>query len=233
MTDGHIVLQQVWKIYQMGEVEVLALREVDLNIQSGEFLAIAGPSGSGKSTMMNLVGCLDIPTRGRIFLDGEDIAKMSESQLATVRGRKIGFVFQQFNLIPTLTALENVMLPLDFQDADASKAKERAAELLELVGLGDRMHHLPSQLSGGQMQRVAIARSLAVDPEIILADEPTGNLDSKTGQFIMNLLGKIHREEGKTVIIVTHDLDLVKHAQRTIHLKDGQIEKIHHGGQEQ
>lgn len=227
-----IKLEKVWKIYQMGEVEVPALRGVDLSIKRGEFLAIAGPSGSGKSTMMNLVGCLDVPTKGQVLLDGENIASMSESTLAATRGRKIGFVFQQFNLIPTLTALENVMLPLDFQDVDTKTAKTKAAELLKLVGLGDRISHLPSQLSGGQMQRVAIARSLAVDPEIILADEPTGNLDSKTGQFIMNLLGKIHGEDGKTVIIVTHDLDLVKHAQRIIHLKDGQIEKIRHGGQE-
>lgn len=231
--DNIIELKGVWKIYEMGEVDVLALKDVDLNIKRGEFLAIAGPSGSGKSTMMNLVGCLDLPTKGQILLDGENIASMSESTLATIRGRKIGFVFQQFNLIPTLTALENVMLPLDFQDVDTKTAKNKAVELLKLVGLGDRTHHLPSQLSGGQMQRVAIARSLAVDPEIILADEPTGNLDSKTGQFIMNLLGKIHKEDGKTVIIVTHDLDLVKHAQRTIHLKDGEVEKILHGGQEQ
>ncbi len=221
-----IRLKDVWKIYQMGEVEVHALRGIDLVIKKGEFLAIAGPSGSGKSTMMNLVGCLDLPTKGHIFLDGEDIARMSESRLATIRGKKIGFVFQQFNLIPTMTALENVMLPLDFQDADGYAAQSRAAELLELVGLGDRMHHLPSQLSGGQMQRVAIARSLAVDPEIILADEPTGNLDSKTGQFIMDLLSKIHRKEGKTIIIVTHDLNLVKYARQIVHLKDGKVDKI-------
>lgn len=224
--DAIIRLKDVWKIYQMGEVEVPALRGIDLAIKKGEFLAIAGPSGSGKSTMMNLVGCLDLPTKGHIFLDGEDIARMSESTLATVRGKKIGFVFQQFNLIQTMTALENVMLPLDFQDVDANAAQSRAAELLELVGLGDRMHHLPSQLSGGQMQRVAIARSLAVDPEIILADEPTGNLDSKTGQFIMDLLSRIHREEGKTVIIVTHDLTLVTYARKIVHLKDGQVDRI-------
>ncbi|MBN2331143.1 MAG: ABC transporter ATP-binding protein [Candidatus Aenigmarchaeota archaeon] len=210
----------------MGAVQVPALRGIDLDVRKGEFLAIAGASGSGKSTMMNLVGCLDMPTKGRILLDGEDIVEMSESRLSQTRGQKIGFIFQQFNLIPTLNALENVMLPLAFQDEDDSEARKISERLLKLVGLEDRMNHLPSQLSGGQMQRVAIARSLAVDPEIILADEPTGNLDSKTGGFIMDFLRKMHEDDDKTVIMVTHDLNLVKSAGRVAFLKDGMIQSI-------
>jgi len=178
-----IQLNDVWKVYQMGEVEVPALRGINIDVEQGEFLAIAGPSGSGKSTMMHIVGCLDMPTKGNIFLDGDDIESFRESRLSQIRGQKIGFIFQQFYLIPTLTALENVMLPLSFQDFDDSYSKTKAEDLLRLVGLHDRMKHLPTQLSGGQRQRVAIARSLAVDPEIILADEPTGNLDSKTGHL--------------------------------------------------
>jgi putative ABC transport system ATP-binding protein len=177
---------------------------------------------------MNLIGCLDLPSKGKIRLDGTDIATLRESQLAQIRGKKIGFVFQQFNLIPTLTALENVMLPLEFQEVDSRKARETALELLKLVGLGERVRHLPSQLSGGQQQRVAIARALALDPDIILADEPTGNLDSKTGEFVMNLLAEIHREDTKTIILVTHDFYLVKRAERVVYLKDGKIERIEH-----
>jgi len=221
-----IQLEGVWKVYQMGDVQVPALRGVDLEIERGEFLAIAGASGSGKSTIMNLIGCLDLPTRGRIFLGGVDIAGFDESQLAQIRGRKIGFVFQQFNLIPTLTALENVMLPLEFQNADTSTARKKALELLNLVGLGERVHHLPSQLSGGEQQRVAISRALTVDPEIILADEPTGNLDSKTGEFILDFLSEIHRKDSRTIIIATHDLHLLKRAERVVYLKDGKIERI-------
>jgi putative ABC transport system ATP-binding protein len=226
--DTVIQLDAVWKIYQMGDVQVQALRGIDLEIARGEFLAIAGASGSGKSTMMNLIGCLDLPSKGKIRLDGTDIATLRESQLAQIRGQKIGFVFQQFNLIPTLTALENVMLPQEFQDVDSRKARETALELLKLVGLGDRVRHLPSQLSGGQQQRVAIARALAVDPDIILADEPTGNLDSKTGEFVMKLLAEIHRKDTKTIILVTHDFYLVKRAERVVYLKDGKIERIEH-----
>ena len=226
MNKAIIDLSGVWKTYRMGQVDVHALRGIDLKVRKGEFLTIAGPSGSGKSTIMNLVGCLDLPSRGEIFLDGQNIAGFRESRLAQTRGKKIGFVFQQFNLIPTLTALENVMLPLEFQDSEPSNARKRAESLLELVDLGDRLHHLPSQLSGGQMQRVAIARALSVNPEIILADEPTGNLDSKTGRFIMEFLGKIHNEEGKTIIVVTHDLNLVGYADRVVHLKDGMVERI-------
>ncbi len=225
MTKPIITLKNVWKVYQMGEVEVSALKGIDLKVKKGEFLAIAGASGSGKSTMMNLVGCLDVPTKGMIFLNEDNIADMEESHLAHMRGQKIGFIFQQFNLIPTLNALENVMLPLGFQDEEDSKAKERAVKLLKMVGLEDRMKHLPSQLSGGQMQRVAIARSLSVNPEIILADEPTGNLDSKTGGFILEFLKKMHDDDGKTIIMVTHDHNLAKFADRVIYLKDGEIER--------
>jgi len=226
MPKSMITLKDVWKTYNVGEVDVHALRGVSLEVKKGEFAAIVGPSGSGKSTMMNMVGCLDLPSSGQVFLDGDDIQGFSESRLASTRGRKIGFVFQQFNLIPTLTALENVMLPLEFQDMDASSSRERALELLNLVDLQDRAKHLPSQLSGGEMQRVAIARSLSSDPEIILADEPTGNLDSKTGEFILGFLDKIHRKEGKTIIVVTHDMSLARHAERIIHIKDGKIDNI-------
>lgn len=220
---GQIIrLENVWKVYRMGKVDVNALRGVTFTIQKGEFVAITGASGSGKSTMMNLVGCLDRPTKGRIFLDGVDISSFSESRLAETRGRKIGFVFQQFNLIPTLNALENVMLPMEFQDSSHAEIKARAKMLLEQVGLGDRIGHKPSELSGGQSQRVAMARSLANDPEVILADEPTGNLDSKTGEYIMNLLCGLHKE-GKTVIMVTHDAKLVNYAKRVIKLKDGEV----------
>lgn len=228
MKDTIIRLENVSKIYQMGDVEVPALKEVNLEVKRGEFLAISGPSGSGKSTMMNLVGCLDLPTEGTIFLDGDNIAELRESSLSQIRGKKIGFIFQQFNLLPTLTALENVMLPLELQDVDSKTAKEKALAVLKMVGLGDRVEHLPTQLSGGQQQRVAISRALAIDPEIILADEPTGNLDSKTGEFIMEFLSKIHKEKKKTIIMITHDLHLVKRAERVVYLKDGKIEKIIH-----
>lgn len=220
-----IKLENVWKIYEMGEVRVNALRGVTLEINSRDFVAITGASGSGKSTMMNLVGCLDLPSKGTIFLDGRDISKLSESELAQIRGRKIGFIFQQFNLIPNLSALENVMLPMEFQDLPIENARKRATDLLNMVELGDRMHHLPSQLSGGEQQRVAIARSLSNDPEVVLADEPTGNLDSKSGSDVIDLLKDLWRKEGKTIIMVTHDLNLAGRAKRKIQLKDGQITK--------
>jgi putative ABC transport system ATP-binding protein len=223
--DTIIELKDVWKVYGMGEVEVHALRGVDLTVRRGEFVIIAGASGSRKSTLMNLVGCLDVPSKGSVCLDGDDISSLRESELAQARGRKIGFIFQGFNLIPTLSALENVMLPLSFQDVDDAVAKKKAEGLLGLVGLGDRMKHRPSQLSGGQMQRVAIARALATDPEIILADEPTGNLDSKTGRFIMDFLVKIHADEGKTLIMVTHDMGLAECAERVVYLRDGLVER--------
>ncbi|MBI2658705.1 ABC transporter ATP-binding protein [Candidatus Woesearchaeota archaeon] len=220
-----IKLENVWKIYEMGEVKVKALQGLDLDVKEGEFLAIMGPSGSGKSTAVNMIGCLDVPSKGKIMLDAHDISKLSESDLAQIRGRKIGFIFQQFNLIPTLTALENVALPIVFQSVDRETRTKRAAKLLEIVELGDRMEHKPSELSGGQQQRVAIARALANDPEVILADEPTGNLDSSTGETVMGFLQKLNRKEGKTIILVTHDKNVAKHADRIEFLKDGRVIK--------
>lgn len=221
-----IELKNVWKTYQMGENKVHALSGITLQVMSGEFLAIMGPSGSGKSTCMNMVGCLDRPSTGQVLLDGQDISKMTESKLAQIRGQKIGFIFQKFNLINTMTAKENVMLPLIFQEWDYEKRNKRAEELLKLVDLGDRMDHKPSELSGGQQQRVAIARALAVDPEVILADEPTGNLDTKTGNTFMDFLKKLNKEEGKTIIMVTHDMPTARFARRVEILQDGKIVDI-------
>lgn len=221
-------LQNLWKIYHLGEVPVNALKGINIKVYRGDFIIILGKSGSGKSTLMNMIGALDIPTRGKIFLDGKDILHFDESTLAQVRGRKIGFVFQQFNLMPVLTAAENVSLPMLFQDKSSQERKQRADELLKLVGLEKREKHRPSELSGGEQQRVAIARALANDTEIILADEPTGNLDSNTGLQIMNLLKKLHEEQGKTIILVTHDINLIKYAHRTIYLKDGLVVSDNH-----
>jgi putative ABC transport system ATP-binding protein len=184
-----------------------------------------GPSGSGKSTCVNMVGALDIPTKGHIYLDCKDISKLHESDLAQIRGRKIGFIFQQFNLIPTLTALENVMLPMMFQNKPRDERIERAKHLLDIVSLSDRINHKPNELSGGQQQRVAIARALSNDPDVVLADEPTGNLDSRTGHQVISMLTKLHEEEGKTIIMVTHDQEVADHADRVEFLKDGQIIK--------
>jgi putative ABC transport system ATP-binding protein len=223
--DTIIKLENVCKTYKMGDVEVKALSGVSMEIGRGEFVAIQGPSGSGKSTAMNMVGCLDIPTTGRIFLEHHNISHLHESDLAQIRGKKIGFIFQQFNLIPTLTALENVMLPMIFQNTSREHRLKRATELLELVELKDRMNHKPSEMSGGQQQRVAIARALANDPEVILADEPTGNLDSRTGTNVMEFLQKLHKEKGKTIIMVTHDSNLAKFADRIEFLKDGALIK--------
>ncbi|MCD4814773.1 MAG: ABC transporter ATP-binding protein [Methanosarcinales archaeon] len=219
-------LEDVWKIYQMGEIEVPALKGVTVEIRKSDFVAIIGASGSGKSTMMNLIGCLDIPSKGRILLKDQDISQLSESDLATFRGKTIGFIFQQYNLIPTMTAFENVMLPLEFQEIDDKIASKRAEEILAFLGLADKIHHRPSQLSGGQQQRVSIARCLVTDPEIILADEPTGALDSVTGKNIIEMLHRFWREEGKTIIMVTHDQNLAKYANTTIELKDGEIIRI-------
>ena len=225
MKDVIIRLEDVWKTYEMGDVKVNALQGVSMMIKDGEFVAIMGPSGSGKSTMMNMVGALDIPTKGRIYLDRKNIAHLHESDLAQIRGRRIGFIFQQFNLIPTLSALENVMLPMAFQGKPLEERKKRAAKLLGMVGLGDRLDHKPTELSGGQQQRVAIARALSNDPEVVLADEPTGNLDSVTGEKFMSFLCELNRKEGKTIIMVTHDEDTAKYADRTEYLKDGKIIK--------
>ena len=223
MDDTLIAFRDVWKTYQMGEIQVNALKEVKAEFGKGEFTAIIGPSGSGKSTMMNLVGCLDVPSKGEIFLKSENIARLDESDLATLRGKTIGFIFQQYNLIPGMTALENVLLPLEIQEIDDDIAEKRAKELLTLVGLSDKMKNKPTQLSGGQQQRVSIARALASDPDIILADEPTGALDSVTGKEVMTMLYRLWKEKGKTVIMVTHDMHLAQYAQRHIELKDGEV----------
>lgn len=223
-----IELRRVWKTYKMGDNNVHALQGIDLDIHEGEFVAIQGPSGSGKSTAMNLVGCLDIPSKGEIYLAGQNISKLSESDLAQIRGRKIGFIFQKFNLIETLTALENVMLPMTFQGIPEHERKKRATQLLSQFGLGDRMDHKPNQLSGGQQQRVAIARSLAVNPPVILADEPTGNLDSKTGKEVMAFLRELNEKQGKTIVLVTHDDVLAHVADRIEFLKDGVIVQSKH-----
>jgi putative ABC transport system ATP-binding protein len=219
-----IHLEKLSKTYQMGESIVRALQEVNLEIKRGDFVAIVGPSGSGKSTMMNMVGALDIASNGNIFLDNINIEELHESDLAQIRGRKIGFIFQSFNLVPTLTALGNVMLPMTFQGIERAEREKRADELLNKVGLGDRKNHFPNELSGGQRQRVAIARALANNPEIILADEPTGNLDRKTGKEILEMFEKLNKE-GKTIIIVTHDMELAKKARKIVRLVDGKIVK--------
>ncbi len=216
-----ISLRDVWKTYTLGRVRVDALRGISLDVRKGEFVAVQGPSGSGKSTAMNLIGCLDYPTRGKVFLDGMDITSLSESGLAQVRGRKIGFVFQQFNLIPSLSALENVALPMVFQGIDSGKRIKRARELLGIVGLEHRTGHKPGELSGGQQQRVSIARALANNPDVILADEPTGNLDSATGKHIMEVLAGLHEKEGKTIVLVTHDERLAGMADRAEYIMDG------------
>lgn len=221
--DIIIELDEIWKTYTMGEVKVHALRGLNLQVKKGEFLAVMGPSGSGKSTFMNMVGCLDIPSRGRVFLDGKDISLMSESDLAQIRGKKIGFIFQKFNLLNSMTALENVMLPLTFQGISQGKRRRLAKDYLELVDLGNRIEHTPNELSGGQQQRVAIARALANSPDVILADEPTGALDSKTGASVLDFLKKLHKEKGTTIVMVTHDEHVAHQAQRIVYLKDGMI----------
>lgn len=223
-----IELQDVWKIYRMGNVEVPALRGLSVKISPGEFVAIMGPSGSGKSTAMNMVGCLDLPTRGSVILDGRDISKLHESDLAQIRGRRIGFVFQTFNLMPGLTAIENVTLPMIFQSIPGYEREKKARKLLEQVGLGHRLNHRPNKMSGGEQQRVAMARALSNNPEVILADEPTGNLDSKTGIEVMKMLSELHEKESKTIVMVTHDSNIAGYAERIIHLKDGRA--IENGG---
>ena len=219
-----INLEDVVKEYQMGENTVKALRGSNLEIESGDFVAIMGPSGSGKSTLMNMVGALDIPTRGTVELDGEDLSKLSENELAVLRSKKVGFVFQKFNLISSMTAQENVALPMLFRGKSRKERLERSKNLLDRMGLGDRLDHMPSELSGGQQQRVSISRALSNDPDIILADEPTGNLDTETGDNVMELLKNLN-EEGKTIIMVTHDPHDARYAEYIVDITDGVTEK--------
>jgi putative ABC transport system ATP-binding protein len=218
-----IDIENITKVYVMGEETVHALRGVSLQIRRNEYLAIMGPSGSGKSTLMNMLGCLDTPSSGRYFFNGKDVSAMDDDELAAIRNHEIGFVFQTFNLLPRSTSLRNVELPLIYAGMDPETREEKAATVLREVGLGDRMHHKPNELSGGQRQRVAIARALVNDPSIILADEPTGNLDSRTGEEIMQLLENLY-QHGNTIILVTHEPDIARHARRSIHLRDGLIE---------
>ncbi len=225
--DELIKLVSVWKTYRMGEVDVHALRDVSMEVGRGEFIAIMGASGSGKTTLMNILGCLDRPSSGSYWLDGEEVSRMSADKRALIRNRKIGFVFQNFNLLPRTSALENVAMPLSYTASHLTEreARRRAKEVLERVGLGDRLHHEPSQLSGGQQQRVAIARALVNKPPLLLADEPTGNLDSKTGEEVLELFQELNREDGVTVVVVTHDPHVASHAERVVYIHDGQIVK--------
>ncbi len=221
---GIIETRELWKTYVMGSEEIHALRGVSINIEKGEYVAIMGPSGSGKSTLMNLIGCLDTPSQGSYLLNGKQVSQMNDNELARIRNEEIGFVFQTFNLLPRASALHNVELPLIYAGVPAKDRQERAKEALTKVELETRMTHKPNELSGGQRQRVAIARALVNNPSILLADEPTGNLDSKTGVEIMSLFDKLH-SSGNTIILVTHEADIAAHAHRVIHIRDGQIER--------
>jgi len=216
-----ITLERVTKVYRMGKLEVPALQGIDLHVGHGEFVAIMGASGSGKSTLMNIVGCLDVPTSGRYLLDGTDVANLNDDQLAGIRNRKIGFVFQSFNLIPRTSALHNVEMPLIY--AGEGGRAERAREALGAVGLADRVHHQPTELSGGQQQRAAIARALVTNPAILLADEPTGNLDSASSVEIMRLLSTLNVEQGRTIVLITHEQDIARFARRVVELRDGRV----------
>jgi putative ABC transport system ATP-binding protein len=219
-----IETQDLWKTYVMGSEEIHALRGVDLSLERGEYVAIMGPSGSGKSTLMNLIGCLDTPTKGSYLLNGKQVSQMNDNELARVRNEEIGFVFQTFNLLPRASALHNVELPLVYAGVPSKERQERAREALRKVELENRMDHKPNELSGGQRQRVAIARALVNNPSIVLADEPTGNLDTKTGVEIMSLFQRLH-DTGNTIVLVTHEADIAAHAHRIVHIRDGRVEK--------
>lgn len=219
-----VKIKKLCKTYQMGQTVLHALRDFDLNIARGEYLAIMGPSGSGKSTLLNMLGCLDRPSSGSYYLDGSDVSVMDDTELSSIRGSRIGFIFQSYNLIAQLNVIENIELPMFYQSVSRSASIARAKELAEMVGLSKRLHHKPTELSGGQQQRVAIARALANDPVVLLADEPTGNLDSKSGEEILKILDNLHQQK-KTLVVVTHDESIAQRAKRTIHLLDGQIER--------
>ena len=228
MAEALLKLENVWKKYKLAKYgELVILKKINIEISLGSFVTIMGPSGSGKSTLMYLLGLLDIPSEGKVYLEGNDISKFSEDELAEIRGKKIGFIFQQFNLLQNLTALENVMLPMIFQGVPEKKRIEQAKTLLDSVDLEHRVDHRPTEMSGGEQQRIAIARSLVNDPEIIIADEPTGNLDSTTGKIVMEILTKLHKEQKKTIIVVTHDPNIASYSQNIIHIQDGEIVKNH------
>ena len=224
MTDDVIITQDISKTYGRPPLQVFALRPTNLHIKKGDYIAIIGPSGSGKSTLMNLLGCLDKPTSGKIFIEGSDVSKLNENELARIRREKIGFIFQKYNLIPTLNAMENIELSMGFAGVDSQKRTAKAKKLLELVDLSKRLTHKPSEMSGGEQQRVAIARALANDPSIILADEPTGNVDTKSGENIMNILEEINRK-GETIIVVTHNMAIAQRAKRVLRIQDGVVKE--------
>ncbi len=225
MTESLIKLENVWKKYQIGKVELIVLKGVSLEIARHSFTVIMGASGSGKSTLLHIISCLDTPTKGDVFLDDQNVSKLSQNELAEIRSKKIGFVFQQFNLLSHLSAFENVAFPMIFQETKETERKERAETILTSIGLAERISHKPAELSGGEQQRVAIARALANNPEIIVADEPTGNVDSKTGKQIMEILTDLHKTEKRTIIVVTHDAQIASYAEKIINIKDGKIVK--------
>src|SRR3989338_3779803 len=228
---SHLIeLKSVEKTYEMDEVGLQVLKDINMNVDKGECIAIMGPSGSGKSTMLHMIGCLDRPTKGEVIIDGKDVSRLSDSELAKIRREKIGFVFQSFHLIPSMSALDNVLLPMSFKKTFVgNEEKKRAEKLLDLVGLKKRKDHRPAQLSGGERQRVAIARALANEPEILLADQPTGNLDSQSGKEIIDLLVNLNKE-GTTLVLITHDQNIAKYAEKIVRIKDGKIEKIERSG---